>query len=146
MPIQPPTTPVPVPTNGNVPGGGSSNQNNRRGYRNKNKKNKSQLSNHQSSWKDASSGFDDKYISLAGELGTGRGSNFKETMQKVEVYVAENFSKSTKSMRKCFLDTPSNPFIMSPAEPGDDAERRLQISLHMYKVSRYHEAKEDPRK
>ena len=135
----PPTATTASPPNGGGSTSGSSNQNNRRGNRGKNKK----KSTHQSSWKAASSGFDGKYFSLANELGTGRDSNFKETMQKVEVYVAENFPKSAKSMRKLFNDPPSNPIITPPEEPtGANAESRLQIALHMDKVGRYHVAKD----
>ena len=128
-----------TPPNGGGLGSGSSNQNNCRGNRVKNKK----KSTHQSNWKAASSGFDEKYFSLANELGTGRDSNFKETMQKVEVYVAENFPKSAKSMRKLLNDPPSNPFVSPPEEPTRaDAESRLQIALHMDKVGRYHVARD----
>ena len=57
-------------------------------------------------------------------------------MQKVEVYVAENFPKSAKSMRKLFNDPPSNPIVKPPEEStGADAESRLQIALHMDKVA-----------
>ena len=64
-------------------------------------------------------------------------------MQKVEVYVAENFPKSAKSMRKLLNDPPSNPFVSPPEEPTRaDAESRLQIALHMDKVGRYHVARD----
>ena len=64
-------------------------------------------------------------------------------MQKVEVYVAENFPKSAKSMRMLFNDPPSTPIVKPPEEStGFDAESRLQIALHRDKVGRYHVAKD----
>ena len=64
-------------------------------------------------------------------------------MQKVEVYVAENYHKSAKSMRILFNDPPANPAVVPPEEPtGADAESRLKITLHMDKVGRYHVAKD----
>ena len=133
------TAPTVTPSSGGESGGGSSNQNNRRGNRSSNKN----KSTHQSSWKAASSGFDEKHFSLTSELGAGRDSNFKETMQKVEVYVAENFPKAAKSMRTLFNDPPTNPVVTPPEEPtGPVAESRLKIALHMYKVGSYHVAKD----
>ena len=133
------TTPTVTPPSGGESGSGSSKQNNRRGNRSRNKS----KMNYHSSWKAASSGFDEKCFSLVSELGAGRDSNFKETMQKVEVYVAENYPKSAKSMRTLFNDPPANPTVDPPEEPtGADAESRLKIAIHMDKVGRYHVAKD----